>query len=149
MATKQVSGNAAKKKPRGKPFVSGDARSNQNGQRSAAAVRTAAEMRELYVKFLHQPIGELKPSPNATIMETIALRHLLSAVNGSADEREKLYDRIWGKSTEKVDASINGTMKYEHSGNLTIQAALELSADELARRQRDALGETSETKREW
>jgi len=106
MATKETGTNAAKPKgkPRGKgkPFVTGDERRNQNGQRSAAAVRTAAEMRDLYVAVLHEKNADLKPDPNATNMETVVRRHVLAACNGDAGQREQLIDRIWGRATQPV-----------------------------------------------
>ena len=106
MAAKTVSANTAKKKPRGKPFTgNADPRNNRNGQRSAAVVRTQAEMRELYVKVLHERGDELKPNPDATNMETIVRRHVLAAVNGDAAQREQVIDRIWGRATAPVELS--------------------------------------------
>jgi hypothetical protein len=57
MTTDKISGNAAnsaKKKPRGKPFVSGDPRSNTTGQRNGAAVAFARSLRELIVDYGNQ-----------------------------------------------------------------------------------------------
>lgn len=87
----------------GKQFTGkDDPRGNRNGQRNKAAVRTQAEMRDLYVVVLHERGDELKPNPNATNLETIVRRHVLAAVNGDAAQREDLLDRIWGKALQQM-----------------------------------------------
>lgn len=95
-----VSRNAAKKKPRGKPFVAGDdTRRNENGQRNKAAVKTSAQYRDLCVELLHKPITE-KPPTDCTNLELIVWQHVSAARKGNASERELLLDRIWGKAVQ-------------------------------------------------
>lgn len=112
--TKQaaVSRNAAKKKPRGKPFVAGDdTRRNENGQRNKEAVKTSAQYRDLCVELLHKPITE-KPPADCTNLELIVWQHVSAARKGNASERELLLDRIWGKNIQPLDhTSSDGTMR--------------------------------------
>ena len=140
MATIKSGGNAAKPKgkPRGKgkPFVSGDARSNQNGQRSAAAVRTAAEYREYLIDVLHLKAGT-RPPEDANYLQLLAYTRVRDAI-ADPKQCEDLLDRIWGKSVTPVEMS--GTMKYEHTTTLTREEIAELSDADLARFERDALG---------
>jgi hypothetical protein len=103
--------NALKKKPRGKAFEAGrDARRNANGQRNAAAVATAAAMREMYLQVLAEPIGS-EPVEAQSKIEEIVRQHVSAATAGDAHARETLLDRIWGKSLQPLDVtSSDGTM---------------------------------------
>lgn len=104
--------NASAKKPRGKPFVKDDARRgagfearpedrNNAGQRSAEVVRTAAQYRDYLVEMLHRPLDAPKPE-TVTYLQLMAHNQVKAAAEGNSDEREKLLDRIWGKSTQPV-----------------------------------------------
>lgn len=50
---------------------------------------------------------------------------------------------------QEVTGANGGAMQHEHNGNITIEQALEMSVEELARRQRDALGYNAETPKRW
>ena len=89
-----------KKKPRGKPFAPDDARRNTRGQRSAAAVSTAAEYRECLLDVLHLKAGTEAP-PGANNLQALAFRQVQNAMHNHK-EREDLWDRIWGKSSKTV-----------------------------------------------
>jgi len=105
MATIKTGTNAAKPKgkPRGKgkPFVAGDERRNQNGQRSAAAVRTAAEYREYLIDVLHLKAGT-RPPEDANYLQMVAFTHARNAIT-DPKEREEMLDRIWGKAVAPVE----------------------------------------------
>jgi hypothetical protein len=92
-----------KKKPRGKPFAPDDARRNTRGQRSAAAVSTAAQYRECLLDVLHLKAGTPAP-PDASNLQMLAFTQVQNALH-DRKEREDLWDRIWGKSPK--------TVKYE------------------------------------
>jgi len=92
-----------KKKPRGKPFESKDARRNCYGQRNAAAVATAAEIRELYIQVLHLKAGT-PPPPDAEMskLERIVWQHVMRAMAGDRRACEQMLDRIFGKAPDVV-----------------------------------------------
>lgn len=107
-------GNRTNHKPNAGSFQKGaakdDPRRNNAGQRNAAAVATAAQLRELYVQLLNQMINEPLPIEMSNL-ELIARQHLKAAKQGNSDEREKMLDRIWGKATQAVDLiSSDGSM---------------------------------------
>lgn len=83
---------------------------NNSGQRSREVVETAAQLRALYVKVLHEPINA--PLNNEmSNMEFIARQHVKAAKQGIREERETMFDRIWGKSNQRVDlTSSDGSM---------------------------------------
>lgn len=99
-----------KKKPRGKPFTGkADPRRNTAGQRNKAAVETAVQARALYVQVLNEP--DTKPAESASNLEVIVRRHVHNARNGDANERELIFDRIWGKANQPIDlTSSDGSM---------------------------------------
>jgi membrane-bound ClpP family serine protease len=87
------------KKPRGKPFQSHDTRRNRRGQRNAAAVATAAEIRALYIEVLHEM--EHAPDTPGRVMsnlERVVRRHV--ALAGDERAREQMLDRIFGKAPD-------------------------------------------------
>ena len=102
-----------KKKPRGKAFTSGeDDRRNCNGQRNAAAIETATQIRALYVQVLAEDAATPTPDP-ATLsnLERIVRRHVELAMSGDARARETMMDRIWGRALQPMDfASSDGSM---------------------------------------
>lgn len=87
-----------------------DSRRNNAGQRNATAVATAAQARELYVQLLNEPVNT-PISPTMSNLELICRQHVKAAKAGVADEREKLFDRIWGKASQPIDlTSSDGSM---------------------------------------
>lgn len=146
-ATKGISTNAAKQKPRGKAFTGkDDPRRNNHGQRNAAAVATLAETRALYVKILNEKVGT-PVDKDMSNLELIVRQQVAGAKKGDDLKREKMFDRIWDKTTQPVD--VDGTLRHEHSGSITVEQIRDLSDEDLAERLRDALGEVAETKRRW
>ncbi len=98
-----------KKKPRGKPFESRDARRNRNGQRNAAAVATAAQIRALYVAILNEGAGagagavEAAPGDGqCSNLEQVVRRHVAAALAGDGAARETMFDRIWGRTLQPI-----------------------------------------------
>ncbi len=88
-----------KKKPRGKPFESQDARRNSNGQRNAAAVATAAHIRALYIEVLHETPGTpTKPESEMSYLEKMVRLQVIAAASGNSFAREMMLDRIFGKA---------------------------------------------------
>ena len=94
-----------KKKPRGKPFESGDARRNAHGQRNAAAVATAAQIRALYIAVLNEVegAGAVEADGQHSNLERVVRRHVASALAGSGAARETMLDRIWGRSLQPIE----------------------------------------------
>lgn len=135
-------------KPHAGHFVSGDARANNNGQRKREVVATASQARDLYVTVLHEPINT---APNAEMsnLEMIVRQHVQAAKKGDSAAREMMLDRIWGKTMQPITGKDGGSIEHNHSGTITFEQALELSPDELARRQRDALSAVAETRSRW
>lgn len=88
-----------KKKPRGKPFQACDTRRNRHGQRNAAAVATAAQIRALYIEVLHEmESAPLMPDAEMSNLERIVRQHVAAALAGDARARERMLDRIFGKA---------------------------------------------------
>jgi hypothetical protein len=113
----------SEKKPRGKPFESKDTRRNTRGQRNAAAVATAAEIRALYVQVLHEqaaaPVSLLNGGSN---LELIVRCHVNAALTGSQTARETMFDRIFGKTLTET----------EHAGRVEIHLVETNARDEQA-----------------
>jgi hypothetical protein len=83
-----------------------DPRRNNAGQRSREVVATSAQARALYVQVLHEDIN-ITPAAGMSNLELIVRLHVQAAKRGDADEREKMFDRIWGKAIQGV--SVGGT----------------------------------------
>lgn len=102
-----------------------DPRRNAQGQRKAAVVATAAQYRDYLVEMLHRPLDAPKPE-GITYLALMAHNHVKAAAEGNADEREKLLDRIWGKTVQRqeVTGADGGPMQHEHS-DITDEQRLE------------------------
>ncbi len=88
-----------KKKPRGKPFETHDARRNRHGQRNAKAVATAAAIRALYIEVLHElESAPMPPDAEMSNLEGIVRRQVVAASAGNRVARETMLDRIFGKT---------------------------------------------------
>lgn len=122
MATNSAGNTGAKPKgkPRGKPFakgstpanafVSGDPRANRHGQRNAQAVSSAAQAREIYIALLAEPVGTV-PGADASQLELICRRHVAAAVAGDPAERERLFDRIFGRAVSGLDIDLQANVR--------------------------------------
>jgi len=99
-------------KPHAGQFRKGatDERRNNAGQRSAEAVATSAQARTLYVQVLNEQINA-PLSAEMSNLEYIVRKHVRAAKDGDAQQREQMFDRIWGKAVQEVDLkSSDGSM---------------------------------------
>lgn len=98
---------------------------NRAGQRNKAAVRTATEYRDYLIEILAKEISEPLPE-KPTYLQKIAYEHVMRAAKGDDAEREKLLDRIWGKSTQPVSGpdgdAIRILVEYADAQNNASQA---------------------------
>lgn len=98
----KISGNTAKpaSKPRGKPFVSGDPRSNTSGQRNSAAVAFNKQIRQIIVE-----VGDETVSANGKVISRIegAVRGMYQqAAKGNVPAFNALVERVEGKVTQPI-----------------------------------------------
>jgi len=105
MVAKSVNTNAAKKKPRGKAFTGkDDPRRSNNGQRSAAAVMFASEIRQIIVALGEESVSNSKGERRKRI-EVAVLGMYDRAMQGDVSAFNTLVERVEGKVVAPVELS--------------------------------------------
>lgn len=151
-AGQEKRGRGGNNNPTGEGKFTGadDPRRNNNGQRNAAAVTFAKEVRAVIVEMGDAEraiLDQMKRVQTHSNLEWAVLGLYVAAAHGNVAAFEALVSRVEGKVPQVIDATVRHEGEIEHSHSF--EELRKLPADELARLHGQALAEDAATERRW